>query len=51
MMIYEQPMCAICKIERALCIYAETQICGRCLEKVIKKESEKKKKLLLEIQE
>lgn len=49
MKIYERPVCECCKIELAMCRYANAWVCGRCLEKIVNKENEKKKEIFKEV--
>lgn len=51
MKIYERPICAICKIENAICLYVGIWVCGHCLEKSINKEKQRMQQNLMEIQE
>jgi len=50
MKIYEKPKCAMkdCE-ESAMCLYSGIWVCGRCLEKIHKKEQTKRLQNLMEI--
>ena len=52
MMIYERPNCAVPNCtEKAFCIYSGVWVCGKCLEKIHKKDQSNKLKILMEITE
>lgn len=52
MMIYERPKCKVpsCN-EVAFCVYSGVWVCGKCLEKIHKKEQNRKLNELMEIRE
>ena len=48
MKIYEQPSCRFCE-EKAISLFSGEFLCGRCIEKAVRKLEEKKRKALLEV--
>jgi len=50
MKIYELPKCVVCD-NPAMCLYAQSWVCGRCLEKAVNREKLKQKQILMEIRE